>query len=173
MTDILAGKPDPNDFFITVERWDWDQRFDVSAYLNARDVWLEKLKVDHDLLKEHSGRWLHFVAVDYPEIKESMSPQKLMELKEKAILYEATHPTERHIFFTERHVLIGFQAVREGWKEKAEKLDAQTELIESLSSDIDMLRDKLEAVKTHRENFRHSSYIEWLRELDKILEVEA
>ena len=34
-------------------------------------------------------------------------------------------------------------------------------------------RKKLEAVKTHRENFRHSSYIEWLRELDKILEGET
>ena len=33
--------------------------------------------------------------------------------------------------------------------------------------------DTLEAVKAHRENFRHSSYIEWLRELDNILEGET
>ena len=33
--------------------------------------------------------------------------------------------------------------------------------------------DTHEAIKTHRENFRHSSYIEWLRELDKILEGET
>ena len=45
---------------------------------------LKTLKVEYDLLREHSVRWLHFVAVDYPDIKESLSPQKLMELKEKA-----------------------------------------------------------------------------------------
>ena len=48
------------------------------------DAWLEKLKVEYDLLKEHSGRWLHFVAVDYPKFWGLTSPQKLTELKEKA-----------------------------------------------------------------------------------------
>ena len=48
------------------------------------DAWLERLRAEYALLEEHSGRWLHFVAVDYPEIKESLSPQKLMELREKA-----------------------------------------------------------------------------------------
>ena len=38
---------------------------------------------------------------------------------------------------------------------------------------INELEAELEAIKTHRENFRHSSYIEWLRELDKILEAEG
>lgn len=41
---VWDEKPDPNKFFITVKNWDWDQRFDVSAYLNARDEWEEKLK---------------------------------------------------------------------------------------------------------------------------------
>jgi len=36
--------PDPNDFFVEVENWDWNQRFDVSAYLNARDKWIKKLR---------------------------------------------------------------------------------------------------------------------------------
>ena len=55
-----------------------------AGFVLVDEEWLEKLRVEHDLLKEHSGRWLHFVAVDYPEIKESLSPQKLMELKGKA-----------------------------------------------------------------------------------------
>jgi len=41
---IWGEEPDPNDFFITVENWDWDKRFDVSAYLNKRDAWLEKVR---------------------------------------------------------------------------------------------------------------------------------
>lgn len=44
---------------------------------------------------------------------------------------------------------------------------------EQACSMLKSLRMKLEAIKTHRENFRHSSYIEWLRELDKILEAEC
>lgn len=66
----------------------WSERNVIQPYeagfVLVDEEWLEKLKVEHDLLKEHSGRWLHFVAVDYPEIKESLSPQKLMDLKRKA-----------------------------------------------------------------------------------------
>ena len=66
--------------------YDLRRPFESATYKLDLEMWswLEKLKVEHDLLKKHSGRWLHFVAVDYPEIKESLSPQKLMELKEKA-----------------------------------------------------------------------------------------
>ena len=74
----------PVDFFKSVE-----YMRDLVAWKEKHDAWLEKIKVEHDLLREHSGRWLHFVAVDYPEIKESLSPKKLMELKEKAEKYDA------------------------------------------------------------------------------------
>ena len=78
MTDPWAEKPD----YTVRENMSY---VNMPFYLKREiDPWLERLKVEYDLLKEHSGRWLHFVAVDYPEIKESSSPQKLMELKEKA-----------------------------------------------------------------------------------------
>lgn len=50
----------------------------------------------------------------------------------------------------------GMVRIMEDWKRGAERLN-----------------QKLEAIKTHRENFRHSSYIEWLRELDTLLEAEG
>jgi len=78
--DFFAEKPDPVLYGAFNETYDREEL----------KIWLEKLKVEHDLLKEHSGRWLHFVAVDYPEIKESLSPQELMELKEKAGKYDET-----------------------------------------------------------------------------------
>ena len=53
-------------------------------FLEAFRNWRERWEHEIMLWYEHSGRWLHFVAVDYPEIKESLSPQKLMELREKA-----------------------------------------------------------------------------------------
>jgi hypothetical protein len=50
--DIWEEPPNPSDFFITVEKWDYDKRFDVSAYLNARDAWLEKLKAHYAPIEE-------------------------------------------------------------------------------------------------------------------------
>lgn len=74
--DIWGEKPDAE-----LE----DLSLGISGYeATEMDDWLDKLKVEHDLLKEHSGRWLHFIALDYTELRESFSPQKLMELKEKA-----------------------------------------------------------------------------------------
>lgn len=82
------------------------------------------------------------------------------KLKEKAILYEASHPLERRKFFTERHVLIGLQAVREDWREKAENWDQLRSAVIQKSKDgitfesINILKavkavDKLESFKAH------------------------
>ena len=72
----------------------WDELWENATIVDTNpDSWLGKIKIEGD------------------------------KLKEKAILYEASHPLKRRKFFTERHVLIGLQAVREEWKEKAEKWD--------------------------------------------------
>ncbi len=44
--DLWDEKPNPNDFFIVVHEWTWEKRFDVSAYLNKRDAWLEKVEAE-------------------------------------------------------------------------------------------------------------------------------
>ena len=49
-------------------------------------------------------------------------------------------------------------------------LHAVKERLAKIKEKAQSEHDKLEAVKTHRENFRHSNYLEWLRKLDKILE---
>lgn len=74
----------------------------IKWWQEHNDVWLEMLKVRYDILSEHSGRWLHFVAVDYPEIKEWISPQKIMEIMEKAEKYDeiqASVPLVIHLTF--------------------------------------------------------------------------
>jgi len=82
MTDPWDEKPKA---VMSMDTPSGELRYYSEGVMDAR---LEKAKVEYDLLKEHSGRWLHFVAVDYPEINEPLSPQSLMELKEKAAKWD-------------------------------------------------------------------------------------
>ena len=44
MTDIFDEIPNTDDFWVQIEGATIESHFDVSAYLNARDDWLERLK---------------------------------------------------------------------------------------------------------------------------------
>ena len=57
MTDIWK-MPDPNDFFITIVDWDYPKRFDVSAYLNARDAWLDRFRGKYLNLTDYERWWM-------------------------------------------------------------------------------------------------------------------
>ena len=84
MTDPWDGKPELmtlGDHFI----YDTDEM----------DAWLVKVKAEFDLLEEHSGRWLHFVAVDMPEINESLTPERLMKLRERAEKWDSFRDSMR------------------------------------------------------------------------------
>ena len=86
MTDIWDEMPDPSAFFITIENWDYNQRFDVSAYLNARDAWLEKLKDQWDDLQILSG--LLKDTLDLAHIKDIGTVDVIVEWKEKADMWD-------------------------------------------------------------------------------------
>jgi len=74
MTNVL------DKFWIDLCLEDYEDNCEIMVETDIMKI----LKVEYDLLKEHSGRWLHFIAVEYPELKKSLSPQKLMEIEKKA-----------------------------------------------------------------------------------------
>ena len=121
----------------------WDEK-PVVKYNRGEDMWKNPIRVpDHECYVQEMDAWLEKVRADYD--------------------YYVNLAAE-------------FAELYANAQEKAEKWDQFFEKPEARVRAVEILLEKgkkLEAIKTHRENFRHSSYIEWLRELDKILEGET
>ncbi len=153
MSDIWGeNPPNPNDFFITVERWDWEKRFDVSAYLNARDTWVQNLMAKitqlHECLGEYESKeWCGHCILESKCAQITLHAQELKERAEKWGLAVSNIWDEESIITPER-MALGINVLNQHFDtcETHEQVEKQIdELLE--------FEDKLEAIKEHTKTY--------------------